>query len=86
MTNGESFGLIPRSLLQGVSFFLEYSQQYSNLSTKIERDEKRAFTLSLVSAVLGGLSSMFGGGGIPETSNDGQAAGGIYAGKGEGAV
>lgn len=61
----------------------EYSQQYSNLSTKIERDEKKAFTLSLVSAVLGGLSSMFGGGGIPETGNGGQGAGGSSGSSGQ---
>ena len=43
----------------------EYSKQYSQLAIQIERNEKRSFTLSIVSAVMGGLSSMFGGGGIP---------------------
>lgn len=43
----------------------DYSNQYNKLSKQIAENEKRAYTLSLVSAVMGGLSSMFGGGSIP---------------------
>lgn len=43
----------------------DYSNQYSKLSRQIEKNEERAYTLSLVSAIMGGLSSMFGGGTIP---------------------
>lgn len=42
-----------------------YSEQYNKLSRQIEKNEERAYTLSLVSAIMGGLSSMFGGGSIP---------------------
>lgn len=46
----------------------EYGEQYNKLSKQIEKSEERAFTLSIVSAVMGGLSSMFGGGNIPAAS------------------
>ena len=58
----------------------EYSEQYSKLSRQIEQNEKRAYTLSLVSAIFGGLSSVFGGGEVKNTAPESRT----YSGGGNG--
>lgn len=54
----------------------EYSSQYTSLSQKIETNEKRAYTLSIVAAVMGGVSSMFGGGTVTNMNMNTQTTGG----------
>jgi len=51
----------------------EYGEQYNKLSVQIAQNEKRSYALSMVSAVMGGLSTMFGGGQV-QTAQPADAA------------